>query len=304
MPKILIAGGTGLVGTALTHACIAQGYSVAHLSRTPTQGATPTFAWDIPKQYIDAQAFEGIDYLINLAGAGIADQKWTAQRKKEILDSRTQGTQLLINALAQRKHTLKAVIQASAVGYYGSNCTHTFTENDPPATDFMADVCHKWEQSAENFAKKLHIRTTTLRIGVVLSTHSGALPQLTKPFAFGAGAALGSGNQYVSWIHIQDLVNMILFALENPQIQGIYNAVAPAPITNKILTQTIGKVLKKWVMPINVPATALQLMLGEMAQVVLGSQRVSCQKITDAGFVFKYPLPTAALQNLLKPNEQ
>ena len=300
MKKVLIVGGTGLVGSLLTQSLLEKGYQVSYLSRSaePKNGCE-SLVWNVKKQFIDSKAFEGIDFLVNLAGAGIADERWTDERKKELLESRTQGTKLLINALLQRKHQIKAVVQASAVGYYGSDFTQTFTETSPAAHDFMATICEQWELACQGFSTQLGLRTAILRIGVVLGRNGGALEKLVQPFKFGAGAVLGSGRQYVSWIHEQDLSNMIVFALENQQVSGIYNAVAPAPVTNQILTQSIGKALKKPVLPIKVPEFALKLSLGEMAQVVLGSQRVSCQKISEAGFVFSFATPDLALKNLL-----
>lgn len=294
--KILITGGTGLVGKVLTQSLLEKGYQVAYLSRAKKQIANvEVYEWDIVNQKIDEEAFKDLEGVIHLAGAGVADKSWTSARKKEILESRTESTKLLHQYLSQLESKPKAFISASAIGIYGDSGEVLMTEDSPQASDFLADVTKKWEKEIDSIAN-LGIRTVKLRIGVVLSPDGGALAKLVQPIRMGAGAALGSGKQYMSWIHIQDLANMFLWALENDKAQDAYNAVAPSPVSNSEMTQQIAKVLKKPLILPNVPSFAMKLMLGEMASIVLAGSKVSSQKIETAGFEFQF----ADLQETLK----
>ncbi len=309
MSKILITGGSGTVGTRLTTLLLQKGYQVAHLSRSnknDNKNATPNvknYVWDIKKGYIQPEAFENLDYIIHLAGAGVADERWTDARKKEILESRTLSTQLLCKYLAETKTPLKAFVSASAIGIYGFDTgNQLLTEESPISSQFLADVVKKWEEEVQKIAligSQNSIRVAKLRIGIVLSNKGGALVEMAKPVRLFAGAALGTGKQHLSWIHVDDLCKMFIFAIENNNISGEYNAVGVAATTNEILTKSIAKALDKPLFLPNVPAFALNLLLGEMAGMILGGNNVSSEKIQKAGFQFDYTDLDVAVKNLI-----
>lgn len=300
MQNILITGGTGLVGQALTQLLLKEGYQVSYLSRSEQNIPNiKTYLWDVKKQTIDAQAIQKADAIIHLAGAGVAEERWTNSRKQEILESRTDSTTLLVKALKDTSHAVKTFISASAIGYYGLDTGSALINEDSPAgNDFLAEVTKSWERSVEDISD-LGIRTTKLRIGVVLSEKGGALPKIMQPVKFGAGAALGSGKQYMSWIHIKDLARMFLFVLQQDKMEGIYNAVGPNPLNNVEITQAIAKTLGRPLFLPNVPEFALKLMMGEMAGIVIGGNRVSSQKIEKAGFDFQFAEISPALKDLI-----
>lgn len=255
--------------------------------------------WDIEKGFIEEAAIQNNDYIIHLAGAGVAEQTWTEKRKQEILNSRTQSTELLAKYLKNTFHSIQHFISASAIGIYGLDTGDTLlTEDSPIGNDFLAEVTKAWENSIDLIAD-LGIRTVKLRIGIVLSSEGGALAKIAQPIHWGLGAALGSGKQYMSWIHIDDLCRMIMYLLENEQFNGIYNAVAKHPATNAEFTTKVAKVLKKPLLLPNVPNFALKLMLGEMANIVIGGNKVSAKKIEATGFQFQFDDLTTALQDLL-----
>ncbi|HAI75784.1 MAG TPA: TIGR01777 family protein, partial [Microscillaceae bacterium] len=264
--KILITGGSGLVGKKLTHKLLQKGYEVAILSRNNTRSAEATYyQWDIEKGYINPEALQNTQGIIHLAGAGVADKNWTKERKQEILESRIRSTELLYNSLKELDEKPLSFISASAIGIYGDRDVNTkLTESSSPGNGFLAEVTQLWEKSIDK-VNDLGIRTAKIRIGIVLSTQGGALPKICQPIKLGAGAPLGSGEQGVSWIHIDDLCDIFIYALENTSIQGAYNAVAPEPVDNSLLTKAIAKHLKKLLLLPNVPSFALKLMLGEMA---------------------------------------
>ena len=298
MLKVLITGGKGLVGTHLSQALAAEGFEVSHLSRSVTGNeAYSTYKWDVARKEVDESALN-VDYIIHLAGSNVAEGKWTIQRKKVIYDSRIDSTQLLYDKVVANKIALKGFLMASAVGYYGLDTGDQWmSEGADPGSGFLAEVVRDWEERAQQFEEK-DIPTTLFRIGVVLAKESGALPKLTQPIRYGAGAPLGSGRQYMSWVHIGDLVNMFIWALKN-QKTGIYNAVAPQPIDNIMMTRQIAETLRKPLMLPKVPAFVLRMVLGEMSGIVLGGNRVSCQRLKEAGFSFQYEKIDAALQDLL-----
>ncbi len=299
---VLITGGSGLVGSRLTELLLAQNYSVSHLSRSPGNPSSPvtTYQWDIKKQSIDPQALAEADYVIHLAGAGVADQRWTDERKRAILSSRTESTKLLHDAIAQEPSAIKAFVSASAIGIYGADSGEKLlTEESAAASDFLANVVAQWE-AAVDAVEALGIRTVKYRIGIVLSPDGGALPPIARTVRWGVGAPLGSGEQYLSWIHIDDLCRLFIHALENEDMTGTYNAVGPQPVTNEALTRAVARVMHRPLWMPNVPGFALKLALGELASAVLGGNRVSSQKVEDAGFHYKFDKVDVALADLLK----
>lgn len=299
MAKILITGGSGLVGNRLSQLLTARGDEVIHLSRKADPGATyRTFSWDIPQQQLDTAAFEGIDHIVHLAGAGIADSRWTASRKQEILDSRVKGTRLLVDALEWLPKKPKTFIAASAVGYYGETNT-LCTESSPAGNDFLATTCVAWEQ--ESLRAQSLTRTCIVRLGIVLSTEGGALPKLMLPFRMYAGAVLGSGKQFMSWIHLDDLCNIFIHLIDQQETAGVYNGVAPIPETHYTFNKALAHVMKRplWLW---VPGIFLRLVLGEMAITVLTGQQVSNEKLLQSGFQFKYGNIHKALSALIPGN--
>ncbi|MBC6990626.1 TIGR01777 family oxidoreductase [Hymenobacter sp. BT491] len=299
--KVLITGGTGLIGSRLADMLIDAGYEVALLSRQPSTGRYRSFRWDLNKGTLDEAAVRYADCIINLAGSSVSEGKWTDERKRDIMASRLGGTNLLAQELAKADHHVTAFISASAIGIYGDMDDRLVNEETAPAPadDFLADVAHQWELAAQQI-EQLGIRTVITRIGIVLSTEGGALPQIARPTKLGAGAPLGSGKQYMSWIHRDDLCRLLIQMLEEPQWHGVYNAVAPNPITNKEFTETLAEVLHRPLVLPKVPAFGLKLMMGEMSEIVLASQRVSAEKVLRQGFTFEYPHLKPALEALYK----
>ncbi|MBP1652111.1 MAG: hypothetical protein H6Q26_2268 [Bacteroidetes bacterium] len=305
MDTVLITGGTGLVGRALTRLLTEVGYKVIILSRKttlPAENGLVTYAhWDVQRQTIDETALSQADYIVHLAGANVADKRWTAARKKEILDSRTQSAELLFNALSRTPNKVKKVISASATGYYGPYTGgEPFTENDPPIDDYLSTTCVAWENAVLKM-QSLQKKVLIFRTGIALSPEGGALKEFYKPLKAGFATILGNGEQMVPWIHIHDLVRLYLSGIVNPDLQGIYNAVAPNPVRHKDLVMTLAQVSRgKSFIPVYVPAFALKLALGEMSMEVLKSVSVSAAKIMRTGFVFSYPDIRSALENFFK----
>ncbi len=297
--KILITGGTGLIGTRLTEILLQKGYKVVFLSRNPKPNAhIPTFKWDIEKDYIDDKAFEGIDFIIHLAGENVGEKSWSESQKKAILDSRVNSILLLAKKIQELDIKLKGFLSASAIGYYGADTGDLLCdENTPNGKDFLAQVTQEWEDNTNVFPT-LNIPVSLLRIGIVLAKNGGALPKLTQPIRWGVGASLGSGKQFLSWIHIDDVCNMFVFLIEK-QLFDTYNAVAPTPVNNTEMTKLIAKVLHKPLFLPNIPSFVLNMMLGEFSKSILGGNKVSSKKITTEGFSFAYPYLETALRNLL-----
>src|SRR6185437_2284395 len=294
---ILLSGGTGLVGRHLTEQLLLKGCSVSHLSRSPGKDArVKTFLWDVDKGLIDEGCIDGVDIVVHLAGAGIADKRWTEQRKREIIDSRAKSIGLIYNLLKGKKNEVKTVISASAIGYYSDRGDELMTEDSPPSNDFMAKCCIAWENAVDK-GKELGLRVVKFRTGVVLDRED-PLAKMAMPVRLFVGSPLGSGKQWIPWIHWQDVADMYLFALENEGLAGVYNMVAPNPVTNKQLTEAIAWQLHKPLWLPNVPAFFLKLLLGEMSTIVLGSTKVSSQKIEQGGYTFKYPEITLALKEI------
>lgn len=291
MKKILIAGGTGFVGKQLIPFLVEKGYSIHVLTRNPSANSSKNirfFQWEIERQYIDKKAFEGVETLINLTGANIGEKRWTKQRKKEIIDSRTNSIDVLYQYISENKFNINTFISSSAVGFYGAVTTDkTFVETSESGNDFLASVCQKWEDAALKF-NDLGIRTIILRKGVILGKEGGMVKKLSPLAKLGINVSLGSGKQYLPWIDIRDLVRLYYFILSNTQLKGIFNAVATEQITmsdlSKALLQAFGK---KSFLP-NAPAFVIRLLFGEMAVMLLEGSKVSNEKLKTTGFIFEF----------------
>jgi len=304
--KVLITGATGLVGKVLVRLCqeedIAVNYLTTSNNKIAQESAYKGFYWNPSAGEIDENAFEGVDAIIHLAGATIA-QRWTGASKQLIKDSRVKSAQLMYEVLerfreSENPTTIKHIISASAIGCYPSSETKYYDERyEGYAPGFLGEVVQEWEEAVLKF-ETLGIKTSLLRTGIILDKNEGALAKISKPIKMYAGAALGSGQQWQSWIHIEDMANLYLYVLEN-QLEGVYNAVAPNPVTNGKLTKVTAAVLNKPLFLPKVPSAMLQLMLGDMSTIVLQSQKVAAQKIQDTGYNFLYPSITGAIEDLL-----
>ena len=302
MATVLITGGTGMIGTAITNKLISKGHEVIILTRDKskyTNDSSLSYAeWDLEKQTIERAAIEKADHIINLAGAGVADKRWTEKRKQEIRDSRVKAGQVIVKSLSEIPNKVQSVINASAIGWYGPDGQHRierpFTESDHAFTDFLGSTCLQWQQSIEP-VRELGKRLVIIRTGIVLAKKGGAFPEFVKPLKFGMATILGSGKQIVSWIHINDLVNIYIYAIENADMKGVFNAVAPHPVTNKDLILSIARARKRFFIPVKVPSFVLKTVLGEMSVEVLKSATVSGRKVMDEGFQFQFSNITSAV---------
>jgi uncharacterized protein (TIGR01777 family) len=300
MHRIVIAGGTGLLGTALRARLRSAGFSPVLLSRRATSdGPDPSIQWQ-PDGTVGAwaRALEGAAAVVNLAGESIAGRRWTPARKRAILDSRVTATRSLATAIAASTAPPPVFLSASGIGYYGPHGDDNVTEQTPVGADFLAGVCAQWEQEAEA-ARSAGVRVVTLRTGLVLDRRGGALPEMLPPFRFGVGGPLGSGRQFWPWIHVDDWVSLVLFALESDTIDGPVNLTAPAPVTNREFAATLGRVLRRPAF-VPAPAFALRIILGEMTDALVTGQRALPQKALDAGFTFRFTGLEPALQDLLR----
>ena len=306
MRTILITGGTGLIGHSLVKQLTGKNYRVIILTRSlknkVADERTEYALWDPAGGTIDAEAVRRADGIIHLAGAGVMDKKWTQAYKKEILESRSKSTALLIQSLQSDVHRVKVLVSASATGWYGPDRIpgHFFTEEEPADTAFLGEVCRQWEESTVP-AEAMGIRVCRLRTGIVLDREGGAYAAFRAPLKFGLATILATGKQVVSWIHIDDLCRQYIFALENENMRGSYNAVAPEPVTNKTLTLTIAKVVRgKFYLPVHVPGFILKIMMGGRSVEILKSVTASCEKIKQQGFTYFYPGIGAAVRAIEK----
>jgi len=309
MATILITGGTGMIGTALSRLLIEKDYRVILLSRNAPALQPGTSAggllmahWDPSQQTIDPEAIRQADAIIHLAGAGVGDKRWSVKRKKEIVESRTNGCALLVRALGEIPNKVQTVISASGIGWYGSDPAipnpRPFEETDPPDADFLGETCRLWEEAITPVTA-MGKRLVIFRTGIVLSRKGGALEEFRKPLRLGVAAILGSGKQIVSWIHIDDLCRLYLQAIGDPAWQGIYNAVSPRPVDSKSFTLELARHIKgRFYVPVYVPSFLLKIVVGEMSIEVLKSATVSEKKTRQAGFQFLYPSIEAAMSEL------
>ena len=295
MVTVLITGGTGLVGQLLEQKLTKKGYAVRILTRNPTQ--KNQYYWNIAKNEIANTAFENLDYIIHLAGTGITDKRWTAKRKQEIIDSRTKTTELLLNKVKELKTTLRGFIAASAIGYYGANTSQKIClETDKPANDFLGKVCMLWEQASLQFDKN-NIPTTILRIGIILSSNGGAFTKINTPLAI---FPIASGKQYFPWIHIEDVTNLCIKAIEDSSFVGIYNAVAPEKQMNFSFSKLLASKTNKLFIPFGVPSFILKLVFGKMYIILTTGRRISSKKIEKSGYTFVYKKLDKAFDDLVK----
>jgi uncharacterized protein (TIGR01777 family) len=308
MQTVLITGGTGMVGKALSKHLVNNGYKVIILSRnlTPLKsgdaGSNIRFAkWDVNKQEIDIAALQEADHIIHLAGAGVMEKKWTARYKKEIISSRVDSARLIIDSLRENVNKVKKIISASAVGWYRES-DNVHTEEEASDKSFLGETCRLWEESITP-ATALNKQLVKFRIGIVLSKEGGALKEFIRPLQFGVAAILGNGKQVISWIHIDDLCRLFLFAIENNEMNGVYNAVAPKPVSNKTLTLTLAKKRNRFYIPLHVPTFILKLVLGGRSVEILRSNAVSCKKVIAAGFNFQYDRIDKAMQDILSAKD-
>jgi uncharacterized protein (TIGR01777 family) len=303
MKTIGIIGGTGFVGSHLVNLLTSQGYNTIIFSRgkaKPSNNLLIQYAqFDYKKQLCDTSAFKKLDAVVNLAGAGVADKRWTKQRKEEIITSRVDNTLFLISVLKAHAPNCKTFVAASATGFYGPDKpgSKPFTEEATPFPDFLGTTCQQWEAATQ--AAQLLMRTVVLRFGIVLGKESGAFVEFIKPMSLGIMPILGSGKQMVSWIEVTDLANLIQYAITNEKVSGIYNAVTPNPVTHKQLMKTIAAIKGGIKIPVPVPALFLKILLGELSIEILKSCTVSAKKTLASGFVYRFPELPGAVKHIL-----
>ena len=297
--KILVTGASGFVGNRLVEMLLEKGYTVNSLSTRKNANikGTTTYYWQPDDFEMEAAALDGVEGIIHLAGATVS-KRWTPQYKQEIYDSRTRTAETLFRAIAKREdNKVKSFISASAVGYYPSHPDKLYTEDAQPANDFLGQVCQHWEQASDKL-QQLDLRVAKLRIGIVLGRGSGVLEQLELPTKFGLGAPLGTSKQWMSWIHLDDLCRLFIFALENEKVTCAINAGGPNPVSNKALSKALAKAMNRPFFFPPVPAFALKLALGEMATLALMSQKVSEEKSKSLGFEYQFQTLEDALNDL------
>ncbi|NRR91809.1 TIGR01777 family protein [Winogradskyella undariae] len=298
---VLITGATGLIGQEIVTQCHEAGIDVHYLTTSKSKISKESnykgFYWKPKDNEIDHLCFQGVDAIINLVGASIS-KRWTDSYKTEILESRTKTAQLLQNTIKLHNYTIKQVVSASAIGIYPTSLVHYYEETNTEISEtFLGKIVHQWEAAVDGF-ESLGSKVAKIRIGLVLAKDGGALPEITKPIKFGAGAAFGSGKQWQSWIHVEDLAALFVFAVQQ-NFEGIYNGVAPNPVSNKEFTKAAARVMECPLILPNIPKFVMKTILGEMHILLFESQRVSSQKIEAEGFDFNFPNLKPALEDLL-----
>ncbi|MCM0668405.1 TIGR01777 family oxidoreductase [Flavobacterium tyrosinilyticum] len=300
--NVLLTGGTGFVGKYLTDVLIEAGFSVSILSRSDRE-STPRvtyYKWDLKKNYIDKNAVLNADYIIHLAGEGIVEKRWTKRRKRAIIESRVRPVEMIYAILEMNNKKLEAFISASGIGIYGAITSHKIcTENTPPADDFLGITCQKWENAADKIGS-LNIRTVKIRTGIVFGKNEGFLKKMVPTFKSGFGAVLGSGKQYLPWIHIEDLCQIYLKSIEDTKLEGAYNACVIDNTTNSRFSKTMAKLYDYSIWIPKVPAIVLKILLGQMSEAILTGQRVSSEKIQKTGFEFQFTDLEKTLINCIK----
>nr|MBS0037684.1 TIGR01777 family oxidoreductase [Saprospiraceae bacterium] len=295
--KVLLAGGTGLIGSHLIGLLKDEGVEISLLSRSSGEHkGIKAYEWSTVDETMDESALDGVDYIINLAGAGIADKRWTDSRKKVIIESREKSAAVIKKYLIKTGVKPKCYLSASAVDYYGDRGEERLTEDSPPGTGFLTEAVQKWERAADELASITTVKK--LRIGLVLSARGGALPSMAGPQKFGLGALLGGGKQFYPWVHIEDVARMMIFLLKNEEQKGVFNGVSPEPITQRDMVDAIAKGMGRPALKFPVPAFALRLALGEMSDLVLNSRKVVPERMEKEGYEFKFTDATEALRDL------
>ena len=302
--RILITGGTGLIGTEITRQALDRGWEVHYLSRQRTrlqqEEKAKGFFWNPATGEIDTACFEGVDAIINLAGATVA-RRWTISYRETILDSRINSLRTLRHALkGLPDHQIIQLVSASAIGIYPDSSTDLYTETGPTSDSFLGRVVQQWEREADTF-RSSGLKVAKMRIGLVLSRDSGALPPMLRAVRSFTAAPFGRGDQWQSWIHCQDVASIFLFAVEK-QLEGVLNAVAPNPVTQKTLLREVARVLKRPILLPGIPRVIMKIILGKMSALLFESQRVSCKKVESLGYSFAYPNLNQALKALLGRN--
>ena len=292
MKKVLIGGGSGLIGKRLTALLLEKGYDVAWLSRsdTPVDGIN-SYLWDPVQGKMDEKALENCVAIINLAGESIANHAWTTSYRKKVIESRTHSARCIINALKENKNQISVLISSSAIGFYGDRKDEIMTEASIMGNGFLTQSTAEWEKAYQDSS----IRTILFRIGVVLSKNGGALKEMSASIPVGICPVLGNGKQIISWIHIDDICLQMIHGIENENMQGIYNGVSPSPSPQRAFILAIRKHLNKWSIPISIPSFILKLLMGERSSIVLNSSNVSSEKIKRSGYDFKFPTLESAL---------
>ena len=304
--KVLITGGTGFIGKALIKKLNEKGHELVVLTRNPDAAGfhIPVHcdiqAWNQESGILSSDKINGVDAIINLSGENIADGRWTDSRKQKIIKSRVQSVQCLTNAIKAMTQKPRVFISASAIGFYGERGDESLEETNTKGHGFLSDVCQQWEKEIFKVSE-LGVKTVALRIGMVLGHDGGALQKMLPPFKLGLGGKLGNGNQWMSWIHIQDLISMIIHAIEKPSLEGTYNAVSPNPIQNHEFTKTLASILNRPAIT-PVPKFILKFALGELSELLLGSQKVSAKKSLETGFSYEYPCLKDALKEVCSHN--
>ncbi|HCL84438.1 MAG TPA: TIGR01777 family protein [Chitinophagaceae bacterium] len=304
METVIITGGTGLIGTAMSKFLLSRGFQVIILTRDPKahRSSVPGIsyaAWNIEEQSANEEAFQKAKYVIHLAGAGVVDKPWTNKRKKEIVESRTRSSELLIKAMTSIPNKIVSVVSASAIGWYREILSQPAVETDPPDPGFLGETCRAWENAIQP-VRDLGKRLVILRTGIVLSNEGGAFPEFVKPVKYGIAGILGSGKQIISWIHIEDICRIYLEAMLNPAWSGVYNAVAPNPVNNRTFTVELAKRIKgNFFIQVPVPNFILRTLLGGRSEEVLKSSHISANKLKQQGFQFIYPTIDAAFRDLI-----
>jgi len=296
---VLITGAKGMLSKSLAKH-LEKDYTIRFLTRNKTR--SNEYVWDINSNYIDPNALIGVHHIIHLAGTPIATKRWTKKRKKNILTSRVNSAELILRELKKLSINISSFISASAIGYYGSDTTEIILdENAPKGNDFLSDVCFQWERAAEAFkSNSVSNRVVIIRIGIILAKNNGALHKIMRPIKYCLGSGLGNGNQYTPWIHINDLVRLFKFVLDDRTIQGTFNGVSSNHITNNELTKAIAKRLKRPIILPNIPKSMIKLLFGDRSTILLNGSKISSQKISDAGFRFEYDKINSALNYLIE----
>ncbi len=305
--RTLITGATGFVGKYVIQALRKKGHEISILTRNPKSTnkivnfPCNIYKWDPEKDFIPKQAFNNVGAIIHLAGENIAGGRWTKSKKEKIKRSRVLITKNLMKQVITLKQKPKVIVSASAIGFYGDNGDSFIDESSPPGIGFLSKLCQSWEKATLPLAQH-EIRTVALRIGMVLGHGGGAIKRILPPFRFALGGRLGTGTQWMSWIHVEDLANLFVYSIENTNLNGIYNAVSLSPVTNSDFTKTLSRVINQPA-DLPVPALALKLIFGEMSQILLNSQRVSNKKIMQTGFRYKYNELEIALEEICKQEQ-